>query len=169
MSQRQTAFPKKWSKSKGKELLFQDLLQGRISIEGTRGDATEICALRDEYGANDPNERRKFPARLRSARKQVKQMKGQAEIDRMALAHDRLLYPEKEVNSHGEPRWDKSEAQRLLVIDIDEEKHEYMSPMEMYNERIEYQEYSLEVFRGHIYQEVERRKFFAQYGAKYRN
>lgn len=168
MPRQKNGTQKAWSTSKGKDLLFLDLLEGRISIDGRRGDATEICALRDEFGANDPEESKKFPARLRNARKQVKQLKSQADFDRDALAHDRLLYPESAENSRGEPRWDGSEAQRLLFLDIDESKHEFMTPMALYKERIEYQEYSLDVFRGHIYQEVGRRKFYMQYGAKNR-
>ena len=41
-----------------------------------------------------------------------------------------------------------------------------MTPQELYNSRAVYhQNYPLYVFRGHIYQEVKRRKFVNQYGA----
>jgi hypothetical protein len=62
----------KWQKSMGKQMLIQDLEQGRISMDGQYGDAKEIFATRDEYGGSNVDEFKKFPARLRSARKQVK-------------------------------------------------------------------------------------------------
>jgi hypothetical protein len=61
----------------------------------------------------------------------------------------------------GEPRWEGSEAVRLLRLDMDEGKHHTMRPRDLYQTRPQYYEkYPLTVFRGHIDQEERRRKYF---------
>ena len=62
-------------------------------------------------------------------------------------------------------RWEGSEAERLLRLDMDEGKHEAMAPRLLYAERREYREFPLHVFRGHIHQEKRTRKFLRQYCA----
>jgi hypothetical protein len=114
-----------------------------------------------------PGQRRlKFPARLRATRKKVKQLLQQAASDSDALDHDMILYPERVTNYWGEPRWDGSKAQNLLCDDIAEKKHEAITPFTFFNQHIEYQDFLLDVFRGHIYQEERRQKFLKQYKRK---
>jgi hypothetical protein len=87
-----------------------------------------------------------------------------ATFDTAAMAHDRLLFPVPTHNHRGEPWWPGSEAQRLLALDVDDNKHITMKPRQLYNTRAEYYDnYPLQVFRDHIYQEVKLRKFVLQY------
>ena len=66
-----------------------------------------------------------------------------------------------------EPRWEQSEAERLLRVDMNEDKHKTMRPNELYNSRTEYtNNYPLTVFRKHIDQEERRRKMLSYYAAK---
>jgi hypothetical protein len=83
-------------------------------------------------------------------------------LDSAALAHDRRIHPKAANNHRGEPRWEGSDAERLLRQDMDEGKHKTMKPQLLYNMRNEYYEnYPLKIFREHIYQEEKRRKFLA--------
>jgi hypothetical protein len=107
-----------------------------------------------------------FPSRLRGARQQIASKNNRASSDSAALAHDRKIYPKAASNHRGEPRWEGSEAERLLRKDMDEGKHNQMRPELLYYTRKDYHEnYPLKVFREHIYQEERRRKFLAQYGS----
>jgi hypothetical protein len=74
---------------------------------------------------------------------------------------DRRIHPKNALNHRGEPRWEGSEAVRLLRLDMDEGKHHTMRPRDLYQTRPQYYEnYPLTVFRGHIDQEERRRKYF---------
>jgi hypothetical protein len=53
--------------------------------------------------------------------------------------------------------WHKSEANELLKKDIDADKHLLMKPALLHRTRKEYEEFTLEVFRKRIYQEVDSR------------
>jgi len=52
-------------------------------------------------------------------------------------------------------QWQKSEASRLLNVDIDADKHQQLKPADLYATREDYQAFTLKVFRYHIYQEVD--------------
>jgi hypothetical protein len=63
----------------------------------------------------------------------------------------------------GEPRWEGSQAKRLLTCDINNGKHETLMPQALYNTQKEYKDYPLTMFWKHIYQEVKQCcKFVAQ-------
>lgn len=57
---------------------------------------------------------------------------GLAEDDHAAMVHDRLLFPAPTHNHRGEPRWAGSEAETCLKLDIDEQKHEMIVPLQLY-------------------------------------
>jgi hypothetical protein len=100
-----------------------------------------------------------YVTNLRNARHRHTENKDQAALDSAGLAHDRRLFPKATHNSRNEPRWDEGDAQRWLRADMDADQHLEMTPMELHISRDEYVAYSLDVFRGHIHQEVRRRKF----------
>jgi hypothetical protein len=150
----------KWQTSKGKQLLIQDLEQGRIPVDGRFGDAKEIYAIREEFGGTNKDEFKKFSARLRSARKQVKQSMKRASDDSIALAHDRAIYPKNAIDQCNRPRWEGSMAQQLLQNDVATNHCQELIPKELYQSREEYRVFSLKVFRGHVHQEVRRQKSF---------
>jgi hypothetical protein len=47
-----------------------------------------------------------------------------------------------------------------LNRDIDDGLHHQMAPRVLHQSRVEYGEYALETFRGHIYQEETKRKYY---------
>ena len=113
---------KEWKNSKGKELLLKGLRDGSIPLDGKDMPPKEVYTLRPEFA--DYGGYKNFPSRLRSARKTIIEKNDRASSDLAAFTHDRLLYPEAPHNYRGEPRWDGSDAERLLKQDIDDGKHE---------------------------------------------
>ena len=148
-----------WRVSKGKELLYKDLQEGRIPAVGSRGDAVAIYQSRPEFGGDDADERRKFTDRLRRARIGYLKNVSLAKSDSEALIHDRLIHPERQTNDRNERRWDGSEAQSLLRQDVRESIHKNMKPNELHRSREEYGQFPLPQFRQHIYQEEQTQKF----------
>jgi hypothetical protein len=154
----------KWQDSIGKKYLINDLRSGLVPITG--GDVKAIYAMRTEFGGNDPNQLRLFPSRLKSARKQVQDRLHRAASGAASLQHDRQIYPKHTFNHLNKLRWQGSTAENLLKIDIQRGKHKEMKPIELYQSQEEYQKFPLDVFRGHIHQEVQRIKFVKQYGSR---
>jgi len=54
----------------------------------------------------------------------------------------------------GYPRWDGSDAQRLLKLDMNYGKHNHMQPSVLHKSQQENQKFPLKVFRDHIHQEI---------------
>jgi hypothetical protein len=79
-----------------------------------------------------------------------------ASSDSAALTHGQRIYPKKTHNHRGEPRWEVSEAERLLTLDIDKGKNKSLKPIDLHHSRNEYKMYPLTVFRNHIDQEERR-------------
>jgi hypothetical protein len=153
---------KKWIESTGKRLLINDLCNNNIANEGARGDFKTIYKQRVEFGGDDDKEFKLFNSRLKSARKQVKAMKTEAEWNRVATAQYRQHHPVQAVDSNGKPRWQGSMAETFLKQDIADKKHESVKPQVLYYSRKEYQVFELSVFRGHIHQELSTQRYFAQ-------
>jgi hypothetical protein len=154
--------PPAWRNSKAKKLLEHDLRSGRIPLDNDM-DPEDVYLQRPEFSEF---EYARFRDRLRDLRLQMTGSINNAASDSAALAHDRRAYPKPTHNHRGELRWEGSEAERLLRLDIDDEKHSRMKPAMLHVTRGEYKEYPLVVFRGHIDQEVRRRKFLAYHRAK---
>ena len=60
------------------------------------------------------------------------------------------------------PRFDNSDAKKLLAKDVQENKHKEAQPIVFHQSRPEYLQFPLNVFRKHIYQEE-----YAQKGRSY--
>jgi hypothetical protein len=116
-----------WEHSDAKKLLKGDLLSGKIPLDGEGMTPQEAYLQRPEFIASDPKYKR-FPNRLRALREQLIAKNDRADEDREALLHDRKLHPIPERNHRGELRWEGSEVQRLLRLDMDSGKHKTMKP-----------------------------------------
>ena len=156
-----------WRGSKARDILEKDLIRGDIPLEGNAMDAREVYLQRPEFADFEYNH---FRDRLRYLRNQIKEKKNRATLAITALARDRQIYPKASHNHRGEPRWEGSEAERLLRLDMDDGKDKSMKPIGLYQSRKEYNEnYPLDVFRKHIDQEQRRRKMLAYYATKNNN
>ena len=78
------------------------------------------------------------------------------ERDAMAYGHDLSLVQESRVVAN-DVAWHRSAAAKLLKKDVDEGRNKIMTPLQLWLDRNEYKEFELEVFRKHIYQEVDSR------------
>ena len=156
MSERANNNESTWADSATKALLIDDIRTGKITYTMPPKVARE---LRVEYKEMDVN---LFRSRLYALKKQLQASDQRKNDDKEALAHDHELFPKRTHNSLGLPNWDGSEAQQLLKGDIDNNQHNIMKPKELYESRLEYQVFTLKVFRGHIYQEIKTRKYLAQ-------
>ena len=143
----------RWMTSWAKEILREAIMKGDILPEHTHD---EIHGWHPEVELTD---RKKLPGRIRALRQQVAHDSDAAEDDALALAHDRKLYPMPTHNHRGEPRWQGSAAERKLKADIVANHHLTMTPHEFYKSRPEYEEYSGDVIREHLYQEVKFQKY----------
>lgn len=149
-----------WNKSDAKRLLERDLATGLIPISGREMGSLEVYASRPEYAAYPLDI---FTRRLASLRVIARGQNARRASDAAALTHDRLLRPQGTHETNGVLRWEGSAAERLLKDDITNGLNTQMAPKTLYTTRAEYQLFSLETFRGHIYQEIKRRKFITCY------
>ena len=133
-----------------KEILQQDFCAGMLPR--TLGPA-EVHAMRREY---EVVEYEKFRTNLNKLRKKLEFQQSSAASDDAALQHYMGLNPVNMNPTGGMnyPRWDLSDAQRLLKEDIAFERHKAMKPQELRMTRLEYQRFPKDVFRKHIHQEV---------------
>jgi hypothetical protein len=156
-----------WRGSKARDLLEKDLVSGDIPLDVNVMDAREVYVQRPEFADFEYDH---FRDRLRYLRNQIKEKKNSATLASTALARDRQIYPKPSHNHRGEPRWEGSETERLLRLDMDDGKDKRMKPIDLYRSRREYNEnYTLDVFRKHIDQEQRRRKMLAYYATKNNN
>ena len=86
-----------------------------------------------------------------------------AKSDEEDLASDLALYDHPTHNAKGEPDWNYHEAPDLLEIDVDDGKHKKLTPQELWHSRLQYQDFSLTTFRGHLHQEIQTRKWRSQW------
>ncbi len=100
-----------------------------------------------------------FKERLRDHRKQVGADITRAAHESECLAHDRRLFPRQTENHRGKPVFDLSAAKLLLRADVEEGKHNQLTPSQLQASRLEYHPFNAKKFKHHIYQEVRRQKF----------
>jgi hypothetical protein len=138
--------PVPWKDSDAKKLLRQDILDGKV-VDSMM--PKEVLVMRPEY---EPY-RKNFGSNLRSLQKMIRENQAKADSDSAALAHDHRIRPPAAYTSKGYPRWDGSDAQRLLKKDIDAGLTRSLKPSLLHDSRVEYQVFPLKVFRDHIQQE----------------
>ena len=149
-----------WRSSKAKKLLQQLLADGTIPLSGREMGSREVYDYHPEFSVF-PYE--PFPGRLSKLRSDARTKSNEGKSDLAALIQDRAQYPCPTHNAAGVLRWEGSEAEAMLKLDVSNHLHEQMTPMELYYSRAMYQLYKLEKFRGHIHQEIKRRKFIRHY------
>jgi hypothetical protein len=128
-----------------KEILQQDVCARMLPR--TLGPA-EVHEMRREYEAV---EYEKFRTNLNKLRKKLELQQSSAASDDAALQHYYMGLNPVKMNPTGGmnyPRWDLSDAQRLLKEDIAFERHKAMKPQELRMTRLEYQRFPKDVFRN---------------------
>jgi len=148
-----------WRNSRAQRLLLGDVVSGRVTAED---DPWDVYMSRPEFAPFDTY----FPSYIKGLLKKVELEQPRADVASAALANDRRLHPPSN-DPRGYPVFQGSEAERLLKEDMDEGLHEELAPKALYNRREEYKEWPLDVFRGHIQQEL-RTRIEGGYWKKYK-
>jgi hypothetical protein len=150
-------------------LILEDLQSGFIPLQSNLLGPKDAFRTRAEY--YERVDYLWFRQRLNTLRKKIIKQNNTIAFEVAALQKDlsRRQQSKNEANANNtvnkqgnKTRWDGSKASQLLSLDIDDKKHETMQPHQLYNSRPEYYEhFSLTVFRKHIYQEINSRKYIA--------
>lgn len=104
-----------------------------------------------------PFDKKTYERRIKSLQKIVRDDQNCAMRDEVLLSQDRVIHPKSTHNARGVPRWEGLVVDSLR-LDMDAGLHNFLGPKELWLTRQEYQQYPLDVFRKHIYQEKRRRK-----------
>ena len=78
------------------------------------------------------------------------------QFDSDAFGHDLAILEDVRRDAPVATPWYKLEACKLLKIDVKSGKHMQLWPIELYQSAAVYREFSLKVFRNHLYQERDR-------------
>ena len=130
----------------------------------------QFCKDRPEF--KEYQDYTNFASRLYSLRKTVEKKMSRADVDALALQHDRKIFPAPIEDTKSQPMWKGSAAQKQLQEDIANKYHKMMpdpkdpngppkkmTPKLLYNLREVYHDnYRLENFRNRIYQEIKFKK-----------
>jgi hypothetical protein len=153
----------KWKKSKARRLLYKDIVEGEVPPDATDADGRSTMQLSDIYLMHEEfaeYDYEKFSSRLSSLRKIIKDADNRAQADQEAFENFKNNHPVSLYSHKGYIQWQGSEAQELLLQDMEEKLHETLGKKELYGSRREYyEEFSLSVFRDKIYQEQRTAKY----------
>lgn len=152
----QSSSKRPWRNSVAKRLLLQDLEDGTIPLDSAAMSAAEAYLRRKEYQLHDFGQ---FRDRLHDLRKQIHGKKTRSMQEMEALEHDMRIVSNRARNEHGTIRWEGTEAERLLRKDVEDGKDNTMPAQALWKSQDAYQIFTLDVFRGHIYQEHRRQTF----------
>ena len=138
-------------------LLFLSLLLRRLSVlsSNKRGDVR--LSIMSQPAAMEMDNA--FSRRLAAVRDDYVKKVARRNKDHEAYLIAKRNHPTPELNSRGEPQWNGSDAQKLLKELVASGGHTGVKPQQLWEQRQEYQVYSLQTFRDHIYQEERLLKF----------
>lgn len=149
----------KWNKKNPvRQLLHSDLANDVILQTATPEDAYKSRPIYMKT-----MDFKSFKSRFLSMVGIVAKKKERAKEDAEDLAHDLLLHPRPTHNARGEPEWNLHEAADLLIYDLDNGMYPDNTPEAIYNSRLQYKDFTLSTFRGHMHQELHTRKWRDQW------
>ena len=138
----------KWRNNPTKQLLYDDIVNGVLA--GMKPKVAQ--QTRPEYQVMQAS---KFASRFRSLVQSVEndQLCARADDEAATKFMNRLATGPTTL-----PNWQTSAARQRLQLDVREQNHLNQTPQELYQSDRVYQEFSLDVFRNHLYKEVRRQK-----------
>jgi hypothetical protein len=146
-----------WANSPDRALLISDLTSGRIPLQSCKGFMPrDAHRFRPEYQAIRYD---LFCSRLRSLQKTIALQKRTGSDDAASLSRDRLIYPKNARNVNGALRWEGSQAEKSLKLDVSNSRHVELLPSQLWETREEYKAFTKKAFASHLDQEKRRRKF----------
>lgn len=159
----------KWKTSKAKEKMAQDMIDGKIPLEG-KIDSKEIydrLYAKNTLFKDFPYDKVRYDRRMKTLRGAILRLQHWADYDNKAIVEDLQKYPKKATNIRGEPRWEGSAAEKFLKKDVDDGLHLGKDLKELWATRDEYKAFTKTVFRKHIDQEKQSRKTYKDGGKRY--
>lgn len=142
-----------WALSKSKSILRTGLLNGTI-LPSMK--PKEIFDMHPEE--HSKWEYTNWTNNLRNLRHAIEKDNKRMHDDMLSYGHDlAIVNALRAANPNRKPRWRGSEAAKRLKEDVDKGKHLEMKPSTLHQTRPEYLVFDLDVFRKHIYQEVDSR------------
>ena len=123
----------------------------KLHLDGTITNAMkprDVWAMQQEFvDVKCENFCTNFATMKRTIRKQ----RHHADVDEAGCLDDIAIHS---LASSSDGCWDGSEAQRLLKLDMEKNRHKNVKPELLWITRPEHQKFKLEKFRGHIHQEL---------------
>lgn len=154
-----------WKDSEAKAVLLKALEAGDIPIDESKMSAEDVYS-HVCYPAFRDFDFKKFKTNLKSLRGKVATSIRSAEWAALALAHDELIYPRPSHNYRGEPRWEGSDAQKLLKTTVSvawemgiDDNMPTVDDLLQLAHKSEFAGFKKETIGKHIHQEVRSIKF----------
>ena len=151
-----------WKHSEAKNLMYEDLMNGNITLDvgdvkETKEELEEIYAMHIEYSLYRFS---RFRRRLGDLRKAIIDCDTRAAEDKKDVFAYIKNNPASTYSHKGYIEWAGSEAQALLLEDIEEGLHTKIGKKELFGSRPAYYEnFPLDVFRDKVYQEIRTAKY----------
>jgi len=157
---------KDWRNCIPKMVICEDLVSGTVPLDEKDMSAAEVFDFyQGEEAFHGITFEPHFAGRLQRLRDKVKMKNDHSERDALALAQDRAIYPRR-THSIDHPHWAVSKARELLEKDIQNNVHTTfknkkgkVSREKFWKSRAAHQEFDLDEFRGHVYQQIKTVKF----------
>ena len=143
-----------WKKSEAKAQLELDIIAEVVREESDPDEVYNMWPIYQKYDETN------FKANLKGLLKRNKNKKKLAGFDADAFAHARSIQPFPVRNFRGELQWHGSIAQEKLQKAISDGSYlrGITKPQVLWNSDDDYQLYTLDMFRDHIYQELKGQK-----------
>ena len=150
-----------WGKSAAKQVLKKAFREGEVPVDytDTKTIWNDFCKDKRAFARLDYDSA--FVRRLNSVRDDYMKRSARQVTDQAAFDVLKRNHPTPKYNSRGEPQWHGSTAQKLMKEDIKNGKHigRAKNQGDLRSSRPEYQVYSKQTIRDHIYQEQRLIKF----------
>ena len=142
-----------WELSESKAILRAGLLDGSITAE-----MKPSAVFNQNLAEHSKWPYKKWSRNFYNLRNAFKADQQRMQEECLSYGHDlAIVNAYQAAHPTGKPRWRGSEAARKLKEDVDQDFHVGIKPYELYQTRDEYQMFSLEIFRNHLYQEIDSR------------
>ena len=152
-----------WGQSKAKQLLVKAIKAGTIPMEARDDNGKSTMPLKEIYESIPELKKydyKKFSSRLSTVRASCKAWFSRAKEDEPLVMSFIEKYPFSTQSSKGYIEYQGSEAQKLLLKDIDDGVHLTMTKKKLWASRPEYYEnFPLKTFRDKFWQEIRTEKY----------
>jgi hypothetical protein len=156
--------PPPWKKSPAKALLEQ-LLSDESSWIHTIARVEEVHATEPLFQLYPL---KNFKTNFKNLKDSIRQESDAVKFDEMAFSKEKELFPRNPLTKSGNLFWDRHDAQRLMAEDVKEGRTLDIKPSALQATRAEYQDFPLDILRGHKYQQ-ERKEREGVFWQKKRN